>query len=47
MSHAYIVAPLRTPVGKFGGALSALKADQLAAHIERLAEPGARDGDVS
>ena len=35
MSHAYIVAPLRTPVGKFGGALSALKADQLAAHIIR------------
>ena len=35
MSHAYIVAPLRTPIGKFGGALSALKADALAAHIIR------------
>ena len=35
MSHAYIVAPLRTPIGKFGGGLSALKADALAAHIIR------------
>jgi acetyl-CoA C-acetyltransferase len=35
MQSAYIVSPLRTPVGKFGGALAPLKADQLAAHVLR------------
>ena len=35
MSNAYIVSPLRTPIGKFGGALSPLKAEQLAAHVIR------------
>ncbi len=35
MSHAYIVSPLRTPIGKFGGALAAVTADRLAAHIIR------------
>ena len=34
-SHAYIVSPLRTPIGKFGGGLASLKADQLAAHVIR------------
>jgi acetyl-CoA C-acetyltransferase len=35
MAHAYIVSPLRTPVGKFGGALTPLSAADLAAHILR------------
>ena len=35
MSYAYIVSPLRTPIGKFGGGLAPLKADALAAHIIR------------
>ena len=34
-SHAYIVSPLRTPIGKFGGSLASLKAADLAAHIMR------------
>jgi acetyl-CoA C-acetyltransferase len=33
MHDALIVSPLRTPIGKFGGALAPLTADQLAAHI--------------
>ncbi|CAG2156512.1 acetyl-CoA C-acetyltransferase [Cupriavidus numazuensis] len=35
MSHAYIVSPLRTPVGKFGGSLAPLTASDLAAHVLR------------
>jgi len=35
MQSAYIVSPLRTPVGKFGGMLMPLKADQLAAQVLR------------
>jgi acetyl-CoA C-acetyltransferase len=35
MGHAYIVAPLRTPVGKFGGSLAPLTAAELAAHVIR------------
>lgn len=35
MSHAYIVSPLRTPIGKFGGSLSALSAAELAARVIR------------
>lgn len=35
MSEAYIVSPLRTPVGKYGGALSAVRADDLAALVVR------------
>ncbi|WP_442114121.1 acetyl-CoA C-acetyltransferase [Pseudomonas sp. NUPR-001] len=35
MSHAYIVSPLRTPIGKFGGGLSPLTAAQLAAQVIR------------
>jgi acetyl-CoA C-acetyltransferase len=33
--RAAIVAPLRTPVGSFGGSLRALSADQLAVHVMR------------
>ena len=33
--QAYIVSPLRTPIGKFGGALAPLSAAQLAAHVMR------------
>lgn len=33
MSHAYIVSPLRTPIGKFGGSLASVTADMLAAHV--------------
>lgn len=35
MNQAYLVAPLRTPVGKYGGALSKVRPDDLAAHIIR------------
>ncbi|SAK84259.1 acetyl-CoA acetyltransferase [Caballeronia hypogeia] len=35
MGHAYIVAPLRTPVGRFGGSLAPLAAADLAAHVIR------------
>jgi acetyl-CoA C-acetyltransferase len=49
MKDALIVSPLRTPIGKFGGALASLTADQLAATvirtlIDRLGiEPGSLD----
>lgn len=35
MSHAYIVSPLRTPIGKFGGSLAPLPAAELAAQVMR------------
>jgi 3-oxoadipyl-CoA thiolase len=35
MNEAYIVAALRTPVGRYGGALKNVRADDLAAHIVR------------
>ena len=35
MKDALIVSPLRTPIGKFGGALASLTADQLAATVIR------------
>lgn len=35
MSNAYILSPVRTPIGKFGGALASLPAAQLAALILR------------
>lgn len=39
MAHAYIVDGVRTPVGRFSGSLSAVRADDLAAHvIARLME---------
>jgi 3-oxoadipyl-CoA thiolase len=51
MSDAYIISPLRTPIGRYGGALSAVRADDLAAHviralIERTGVPGDRIDDV-
>ncbi len=33
MNHAYIVDGVRTPIGKFAGSLSAVRADDLAAHV--------------
>ena len=33
MSHPVIVSPLRTPIGRFGGGLSGVRADDLAAHV--------------
>ena len=35
LTNAYIVSPLRTPIGKFGGSLASITADQLAAHVMR------------
>ena len=35
MTHAFIVSPLRTPIGKFGGSLASITADRLAAHVMR------------
>ena len=29
MPHAYIVSPLRTPIGKFGGSLASLSAVEI------------------
>src|SRR3546814_2099201 len=42
MRRAAIVSPLRTPVGKFGGALASLTAGALGAHI--LKALGERSG---
>ena len=33
MNTAYIVDIIRTPVGKFGGTLSSVRPDDLAAHV--------------
>lgn len=33
MQDAYIVSPLRTPIGKFGGSLSPLTATDLAVNV--------------
>lgn len=33
MQEVYIVEPLRTPIGKYGGALSSIRPDDMAAHI--------------
>ena len=51
MPDAFLVSPLRTPVGRYGGALSAVRADDLAAHvlrtlIERSGVPADRIDDV-
>ncbi|MEP6963125.1 MAG: 3-oxoadipyl-CoA thiolase, partial [Acidobacteriota bacterium] len=32
MSNAYVCQGVRSPIGRFGGALSAVRADDLAAH---------------
>jgi 3-oxoadipyl-CoA thiolase len=35
MNDAYIVAALRTPIGRYGGALKSVRPDDLAAHVVR------------
>jgi len=35
MSHAYICSGIRTPIGRFGGSLSTVRPDDLAAHVIR------------
>ncbi|GAB1430805.1 thiolase family protein [Ignavibacteria bacterium] len=35
MNEVYIIEPLRTPVGKYGGVLAAVRPDDMAAHIIR------------
>jgi acetyl-CoA acetyltransferase len=35
VSHAYLVSGLRTPFGRYGGALASVRADDLAAHVLR------------
>jgi acetyl-CoA acyltransferase len=49
--EAYLVCPLRTPIGRFGGGLSAVRADDLLAHVfsavlERSGVDGAAIDDV-
>lgn len=34
-TNAYIIEPLRTPIGKYGGVLSSIRPDDLAAHVLR------------
>jgi 3-oxoadipyl-CoA thiolase len=33
MTHAYLVSGLRTPIGRYGGALASLRPDDMAAHV--------------
>ena len=35
MSHAYLVSGVRTPFGRYGGALASVRTDDLAAHVVR------------
>src|SRR3712207_7567072 len=35
MGEAYLVAGVRTPIGRYGGALAAVRPDDLAAHVIR------------
>ena len=35
MTYAYICGGTRTPIGRFGGALSTVRPDDLAAHVIR------------
>lgn len=37
MAEAYIVSGVRTPIGRYGGALSSARPDDLAAHVIREA----------
>ncbi len=51
MADAYIVSPIRTPVGRYGGVLAGVRADDLAAHIlkalvERTSLPAEAIDDV-
>src|SRR6476659_5677999 len=49
MPDAYVIDALRTPIGKWGGALATVRPDDLAAHVVRAAvarngiEPGGVD----
>ncbi len=51
MNNVYIVDPIRTPVGKYGGVLSSVRPDDMAAHVirtlvERTGIPGEAIDDV-
>ena len=51
LSRAVVVAGLRTPIGRYGGALSGVRPDDLAAHVirevvERSAVPAEQIEDV-
>ncbi|MGB8191394.1 MAG: 3-oxoadipyl-CoA thiolase, partial [Chitinophagaceae bacterium] len=35
MEKAYVIDAVRTPVGKYGGALSSIRPDDLLAHVIR------------
>ena len=35
MTHAYLVDGVRTPIGRYGGALATVRPDDLAAHVLR------------
>lgn len=35
MTHAYVIDAVRTPIGKYGGALSSIRPDDLLAHVIR------------
>ena len=37
MTDAYIIDALRTPIGRYGGALSSVRPDDLAAHVIKAA----------
>ena len=51
MSDAFIIDAVRTPMGRFGGALASVRPDDLAAHViaalvERNGVPGSEVDDV-
>ena len=49
MTDAYVIDALRTPVGRYGGALANARPDDLAAHVIRAAveRNGLPAGDVA
>ncbi|MFY7998703.1 MAG: 3-oxoadipyl-CoA thiolase, partial [Candidatus Kapaibacteriota bacterium] len=51
MTNVYLIEPLRTPVGKYGGVFASVRPDDLAAHViaqlvERTAIPPSAIDDV-
>lgn len=49
MSHAFLVAGVRTPIGRYAGALSSVRPDDLAAHVVKALMarlPSVRPGDI-
>ena len=36
MTHAYLVTGVRTPIGRYAGALAAIRPDDMAAHVIRV-----------